>query len=72
MSPPGSGDQAMGGDLGTIAAHGAGDGLGTSSNIGLENVLEGAHQRVGGRCAGYVRDSDAEVTDALGPVVLVV
>lgn len=38
----------------------------------MEGVLESARQRVRSRCAGCVRGSDAEVVDALGPVVLVV
>ena len=66
------GCQALGGGLCAIAAHCGGDGLGTGSHVGLEGVLESARQRIGGRCAGCVRGSDAEVVDTLGPVVLVV
>jgi hypothetical protein len=38
--------QALGDGLCAVAAHCSGDELGTGSHIGLEGVLENAHQRV--------------------------
>src|SRR5262245_46899662 len=46
--------------------------MGTGSHVGLKCMLESARQRLGSRSGMCVRGADAEVVDALGPVVLVV
>src|SRR5512133_1806439 len=64
--------QTLGGDLCAITAHRGGDGSCAGSDLRLEAVLESVCQRVGGRCGGCVRGSNAELVDSSCPVVLVV
>lgn len=64
--------QAFSGNPCAVGAHCSSDGPGAGGHTRFERRLESARQRVSGRCAGRVRDSDPELVDALGPVVLVV
>src|SRR5512133_3018296 len=63
--------QPIGRGLCTVPQYRAGDGPGTDGHLRPKGPVESAYQRFRGRCAGRMGESDSEVLNSLGPVVVV-
>ena len=65
-------EQALGCNNCAVVEHLASGRPGTSDHVGPKGALESGHERFACHFARPVSHTDAKITDALGPVVLVV